>query len=277
MKSHVTNLAIHPSAKHLIDSYVAHPSQGLLLSGPVGIGTATVAQSLATALHARPDDIHWIRPDDKQTISIDVIRPLYRLSRTVYDSPRVIIIDDAESMGSPAQNALLKLLEEPTEQTYFILTSHEPQLLLTTITSRVQRIELRPVNEVLSKQLLTKQGTDPAAQTKMLFMAQGLPAELTRLSADGEYFAAQAVIVTTARTLLQSGQYDRLVAIRDIKTRPQALELVTMIGQLLEFSILRQKRTDLADALDVIETVNARLYANGNVKIQLTYLVSRLP
>lgn len=273
----MTNVIAHPSGRHLLDSYIRKPSQSLLLGGPIGIGTLTIARELADALQARPDDIHVISPDEKQTISIDRTRELYRLTRTIYDSPRVIIIDDADAMGSAAQNSLLKLLEEPTQQTYFILTSHQPQLLLSTIRSRTQHIELRPVGDAASMQLLSQLGIDSAQQSKMLFIAGGLPAELVRLSNDQDYFKTQAEIVTTARMILQSEQYDRLIAIKDIKDRSSALALVTMVGRLLEFSITSQKRTDLAAVLDVIESVTARLHANGNVKIQLTYLVSQLP
>ena len=273
----MTNLSVHPSAQHLIDSYVRNPSQGVLLGGPIGIGTMTIARKLATDLGARPDDIHVVSPDEKQTISIDRIRDLYRLTRAVYDSPRVIIIDDADTMGAPAQNSLLKLLEEPTAQTYFILTSHQPQTLLMTIRSRAQHIDVRPIDGVASKQLLDAQNVSPTQQQKMLFIAQGLPAELTRLSTDADYFDARAEVVTLARRLLQSEPYDRLIAIKDIKDRSAALSLVTMIGRLLEFSILKQQRTDVATVLDSIEVVTERLRGNGNVKIQLTYLVSRLP
>lgn len=273
----MTSPVVHPASRHLLDSYIRTPTQGVLLSGAVGIGAKTIAHDIAQKLNARPDDIHVISPDEKGTISIDRVRELYRLTRTMYDSPRVIIIDDADAMGSPAQNALLKLLEEPTEQTYFILTSHQPQLLLMTIRSRVQKIELRPIDHSASVTLLNSLDVAEAEQSKLLFIAQGLPAELVRLSTDKDYFAAQARTVTIARTLLQSEQYDRLVAIKDIKDRSTALSLVTMVGRLLEFSILRQKRTDLAAALDDIELVTGRLEANGNVKIQLTYLVNRLP
>jgi len=273
----VTELVFHTSTKHLIDAYVNKPAQSLLLSGPVGMGTQTTAQYLAEGLQARYDDIHLVTPDEKGTISIDQIRPLYALSRTIYDSPRVIIINDADAMSHAAQNALLKLLEEPTAQTHFILTSHQPQLLLDTIRSRMQSIELRPISLEASRKILASKNIATDTEKQMLFMAQGLPAELNRLGSDPEYFTAKATIATSARTLLQAKAYERLLAIKDIKTREQALETVTMLGRLLEFTVLRQKRTDLADKLDLIETVTGRLRTNGNVKVQLMYLVTKLP
>ena len=269
------NLALHPASKHLIQAYLRSPAHAVLVSGPNGIGTKSIAFAMASDLQARHDDVHVIVPDEKGTIPIEQIRGLYTLTRTVYDSPRVVIIDDAECMSHAAQNALLKLLEEPSAQTYFILTSHQPQLLLATIRSRVQQIELRPVDAEQSSNLIK---TAPAAEQKrLLFIAQGLPAELTRLNQDKDYFAAQAELVNVARKLLQADQYDRLIITKDYKDRAAAIQLVKMVGRLLEFSVLHQLRADLANALELVEHVHGNLRANGNVRIQLDYLVTKLP
>lgn len=269
------SLSLHTASKHLIQAYLRAPAHAVLLSGPKGIGTNTIALAMATELKARHDDVHTIGPDEKGTIPIEQIRGLYTLTRTVYDSPRVIIIDGAEMMSHAAQNALLKLLEEPSGQTYFILTSHQPQLLLATIRSRTQQIELRPISLEQSQSLVKNASADD--QKRLLFIAQGLPAELTRLSQDREYLGAQAELVNTARKLLQANQYDRLVITKDYKDRAEAIQLVIMVGRLLEFSVLNQLRADFASALEIVEQVHGNLSANGNVRIQLDYLVTKLP
>lgn len=269
------NLALHTASRHLIQAYLRVPAHAILLSGPIGIGTGSTAQAIAAELKARHDDIHMIKPDEKGTIPIERIRGLYTLTRTIYDSPRVVIIDDAESMSHAAQNALLKLLEEPSGQTYFILTSHQPHLLLATIHSRAQQIELRPITLKQSQAIVNSAPAED--QKRLLFIAQGLPAELTRLGQDHEYFASQAELVNAARQLLQADQYDRLIITKDYKDRSAAIQLVVMVGRLLEFSVLNQFRADLAGTLDLIEQVHGNLRANGNVRIQLDYLVVKLP
>lgn len=45
-------------------------------------------------------------------------------------------------MNKEAQNALLKLLEEPPEKTVFIMTTSRPRLLLPTVLSRVQKLHI---------------------------------------------------------------------------------------------------------------------------------------
>lgn len=58
---------------------------------------------------------------------------------------RVVIIWQAEQMNVECANKLLKILEEPPQQTVFILTSNQPERLLPTILSRTQRIDFAPL------------------------------------------------------------------------------------------------------------------------------------
>lgn len=60
---------------------------------------------------------------------------------------KVMIIWMAEKMNSECSNKLLKMIEEPPAQTVFLLVTENPDLLLPTIQSRVQRITLPPLNE----------------------------------------------------------------------------------------------------------------------------------
>ncbi len=91
---------------------------------------------------------------------------------------RVALILQAEKMGLQAQNAILKLLEEPPEQMLLILCSGHPDRLLPTILSRCQRLRFAPVNEEeLAAWFAARPGAEAGA-------AGGLPApgELARLS-----------------------------------------------------------------------------------------------
>ena len=60
---------------------------------------------------------------------------------------KVMIIWMAEKMNAECSNKLLKMIEEPPAQTVFLLVAENPDLLLPTIQSRVQRLILRPIEE----------------------------------------------------------------------------------------------------------------------------------
>lgn len=70
---------------------------------------------------------------------------------------KVILISPAEAMNVAAANALLKNLEEPPAQTYFILISHRPHRLMRTIISRCRQIGLQPPERSVALSWLTEQ------------------------------------------------------------------------------------------------------------------------
>jgi DNA polymerase III subunit delta' len=109
-----------------------------------------VALAALAVRHSPADhhpDLHWLHPeDDKEAISIDQVRELIgTLSLTAHrGSAKVVIIEPAEAMTTPAANALLKTLEEPSGDSYLLLLSHRPGRLPATIRSRCQHLEIKP-------------------------------------------------------------------------------------------------------------------------------------
>lgn len=86
-------------------------------------------------------DLYIVEEEEgKSNISVDQIREViqnYNL-KPYYDQGAVIIINDAHKMTISAANALLKALEEPEENKYFILLTHQEHLIPDTINSRTQ-------------------------------------------------------------------------------------------------------------------------------------------
>lgn len=102
-------------------------------------------------------DITIISPDGA-AIKVDQIR---RIRKDTYILPnqaekRVFVIDEAERMNESAQNALLKVLEEPPEFTEFILITASASALLPTITSRSVTFSLMPVEESIGCRYITE-------------------------------------------------------------------------------------------------------------------------
>jgi DNA polymerase III delta prime subunit len=71
---------------------------------------------------------------------------------------RVFIIEQAESMSTAAQNALLKTLEEPPPSTFLILISSQPQRFLATINSRCQSVRFVPLASDFVREKLIEAG-----------------------------------------------------------------------------------------------------------------------
>jgi DNA polymerase III delta prime subunit len=270
-------LQLHPSSQLQVDRLVDNLPQSLLLSGPKGVGLATLARHIAGKNLAG-----FIQPknqkgdtDAEGTVSVEMIRDLYDSTRSKQTKARVIIIDDADRMSPSASGAFLKLLEEPTEHTHFILTSHKPQTLLPTIRSRVQEVKIQPLDSNHTEEYLTVLNIlDKTKRMQLQFIASGLPAEITRLIDDSEYFAKQAELMGDARTFLTSKTYDKLLVIQKYQSsREQALQLLDAALIIARRGISAKPQQALVSQLDMLLTTRENIAANFNVRLQLTQLV----
>ncbi len=78
---------------------------------------------------------------DATVLDIETAREVISWSRSSYDGERIGLIS-FHTAGLPAQNALLKVLEEPNEKTRFILVTSNKENLIDTVLSRVQHHEI---------------------------------------------------------------------------------------------------------------------------------------
>lgn len=104
------------------------------------------------------------RPPQSASISIGRVRELQReFGHRAYEGRRKVgLILEADRLRTEASNALLKSLEEPPSDTVLILTAVRPDVLLPTITSRCQRIRLRPLSEEqLARAVVEQKGATP--------------------------------------------------------------------------------------------------------------------
>ncbi len=101
----------------------------------------------------------------RSMILIDQIRALIEqsCSNSHISKNKVFVIAPAEAMNTNAANSLLKLLEEPADNNYLLLVSHNAQNLLPTIVSRCQRVRLRSPARPEAADWLRTQGISSAA------------------------------------------------------------------------------------------------------------------
>ena len=131
------------------------PSAGDPESAPDACGHCTVCRRIARGVHA---DVLLIEPGDSGSIKVDQARGAIERSayRPFEGRRRVVIVDDADAMEAPAQNALLKTLEEPPAASTFVLVTGRPDLLLPTVRSRCQRVRFAPLSPADIAQVLIR-------------------------------------------------------------------------------------------------------------------------
>lgn len=84
------------------------------------------------------ENIIYLKGDSQESVKIDTVRKLKTviLKTTISNRPRFIIVDDVELLSLNSLNALLKILEEPAKNNFFILINNKTKALIETIKSR---------------------------------------------------------------------------------------------------------------------------------------------
>ncbi len=270
---------INSSNEQLFLSVTNKLPQSLLITGEKGVGLSTIAKYIVTLRNIIPTTVLPEKDEkidiEKGVIGVDIMRRLYDQTKTKNADERIIIIDYAERMTAQAQNAFLKLLEEPTEHVHFILVSHSVSKLLPTVISRTENLDIKPITKQQSNELLDLMGLkDDKKRTQLLFMANGLPAELTRLYSDSEYFIKRSDMIRDARELLRGSLYQKLlIAHRYKDERVDTLLLLMDAANILKKSITDSPQIDSINHIDKILKTYQRIEANGNIRLCLAQLV----
>lgn len=272
-----TRPLFNPITAAELDAYGRNMSHAILLFGDEGVGLETAALRLveiagATSVTVLPEHKDVV-DTEKGRITITIIRRLYDLVRTKSDTRRCVIITAADTITTEAQHAFLKLLEEPSPNTSFILLCHNPQRLLATVTSRVQQVRIRRIDRHQSEILLDSlKVTDPTTRSQLLFIAEGLPGRLTTLANHPDLLEVEATQLRQARTIVQGTAYERMKTIQGLKDdRVKALKTVTYMIALLRREIIGAQAASQATLrlLEQLEAAQTRLEANGNVRLTL--------
>lgn len=177
MASLMSQVVGHEEQKFMLQSAIENDSlpHAMVFSGPSGIGKTKLAMAIAQNMVCE-------QPEQKQAcghcgacirvvknqseslrvvasqgaqIKIDQIRDILSYLALASDGQkRVIIIDQANMMNAQASNSLLKTLEEPPPDVYFILTTTDVRLLMPTIRSRSQIIAFKALSKPELEQIM---------------------------------------------------------------------------------------------------------------------------
>jgi DNA polymerase III subunit delta' len=227
-----------------------------LFTGPRHIGKRTLAINLAQAVNCESDtkpcgqctpcrriaagkhaDIHVIDllSSDKKDIGIDQVRDI---QAAAYLPPyegkrRVFIVEKTELLSLEAANCILKTLEEPLPHVLLILLCSREKILLPTILSRCQRLELRPLPTALVRDtLIQKHGTDRDRAELLARLSGGCPGwaiqaltDATLMDDREERLAALAEVVISG--VPERLKYAAALASRFGKERAKVMEILS--------------------------------------------------
>jgi DNA polymerase-3 subunit delta' len=249
-------------------------------------------------------DIIRVKPSGP-FIKIDQIRTLCRtLAMKPYEARlRVVIISDAHTMNAPAGNALLKVLEEPPDQTILVLTALHPSDLLPTVASRCQHIRFNPISRNnLTAKLVDAAGLDPDDAAVITTMANGSYAKALSMTRPGKrgnwierrrWLLGEVDALSSRPTRFQLAFAARLA--KDKEILPDSLEVIKtylrdlVVAKYYPEKIINKDLTDkiqyasqktsvasLLKKLKDIQTAQKDIDANANLRLALEVLMVRL-
>jgi DNA polymerase-3 subunit delta' len=183
-------------------------------------GRCTACVRIARGVHP---DVLFLEPNDKGNIRIDLVRDVIERAgyRPFEGRRRMSIIDQADGLEPSAQNALLKVLEEPPSGSVFVLVTSMPDMLLPTVRSRCPQLRFRPLAAAEVATALLAQGHAGSDVHAVAALADGSVARALESTADELATARDRA----ARVLLQAAASD------DARRRMDAAkELVVRTG-----------------------------------------------
>ena len=160
-----------------------HFTHYLLCNDPqsnLSCGKCRECQLLSAGTHP---DLKILQPKDSSEIKIQQVRDTINfISQTSQRGGRkLIIVSPAEALNNNSANALLKVLEEPSDNTLLILVSHQPALLMATIRSRCHILKFnRPTPDVSIAWLESK--NIRASAKELLRIANNIPLRALRFA-----------------------------------------------------------------------------------------------
>jgi DNA polymerase III, delta subunit len=269
---------LSPSTKKQIDSIVASGSQATLIYGEDVHEAQDIALYVANEWGSTPQVVYpetakGIDIENGQ-IKIEQVRSLYEATRTFARGKRVVILYRADTMTTQAQNAFLKLLEEPNASTFFILTASRREYVLPTILSRVQQVYIQPISESASRKYIDQFTLGETRKKQIVFLAQGLPHEMNRLATDDTYFEEQAALMHDARELLRSTTYQKLMIVHKYGSdRTSIDQLFDAMARIARRMVAVDAGSSLMEQLDRLIEAQQRLQQNGNPRLCLLRFV----
>jgi DNA polymerase-3 subunit delta' len=217
-----------------------------LFTGPPGSGRSVAARAFAAALQCPRNgcgecvschtvmagthsDVREIVPEGL-SISVASMRTLVQSAarRPASGDFQVLIIQDADRLGERAANALLKFIEEPPEQTIFLLCapSDHPEDLPITIRSRCRPVPLRtPPQDAIADVLVRRDGIDPESAQWAASVSGGHVGRARRLARDPEARSYRETVLRLPLAVRSLGDVFAYAASLVTNAKAEAVEL----------------------------------------------------
>jgi DNA polymerase-3 subunit delta' len=292
-----STLLLHPKTAKQLGLFLKRPSHAILIYGPQGMGKRHIVLHLSAnligILPAKLDEhpyYYKIEKDkDKQEISIDAIRQINKKLglKTVIPSSgpakRVVSIINAENLSLEAQNALLKMLEEPPDGTVFVLSASSDTAVLPTIASRLQKTPIAPITQAQASQYFSGKYSASSIESAWR-LSQGGAGLLSSLLANVDGHELRQA-VELAKKFLSMKIYERIIFMDKLSgNKAELLSVLDALSRILaalqvaavQSSNLAQSKK-IVKARKLVESTTSTISKNTSARLAGLNLALKLP
>ncbi len=222
---------------------------------------------LTVSSGANPD-VKLISNQEKASIGIDKIRELIKdvYIKPVMGEKKVIVIENAHLLTAGAQNALLKVIEEPPSYAVFFLLCDNVSTILQTVLSRVAKINLSPLPETKLKEIV------PNLSPFLYHYCGGNIGELLRLKDDIELSTLRNIAIDAVMSISDSDGFSMYKACQPLeKDRKKTVEVMDLMLMFVRDVILDKNGLDKMivneDKINEIKTFSSLVNREKCLKI----------
>lgn len=262
--------------KHIAAAYVAAAALCKSEAKPCG-----ECNSCRTVFERNHTDVKYFVPE-KSTFTVDMARSV---RSDAYLKPltgdyNIAILEHCELMNDEAQNALLKVLEEPPSSAMFILLTENAGNFLTTVLSRCVLLRLIPLtNQEVSEYLEKVTGKSSQEVYGAVVLSEGNIGKALALLDDGDTEEIKSLAKSFYSAFCDKNGIELLkcsYATERFEGRTGVLKLLyeNLFSELKSAS--GDKKAELLAATEAVGAAIARLSANGNKAIVLNNMCSEL-
>ena len=206
-----------------------------LIEGPEGTGKITIVRYLAAMMNcenkkedgtpclACPNcrnvfssnhvDVHEMRPEEEgKHIPVAAVREFLQNTYILPSQSnwRIFIIEDSECMRKEAQNALLKSIEEPRENTVFFLLTKDKTALLPTVRSRCVQLKTELLSRSVISDALISEGAETQRAQEAALLAGGSLGLARQFLFDDQVHKARETVLQYFRALFNADGFTKL-------------------------------------------------------------------
>lgn len=220
----------------LVSSYAANRITGsFLIEGPDGTGKITIVRYLAALMNCDQKtsenepclkcpncrnifsgnhvDVHELRPEEEgKRIPVAAVREFLQNTYVLPSQSnwRIFIIEDSECMKKEAQNALLKSIEEPRENTVFFLLTKDKTALLPTVRSRCVALKTELLSREIIFDALMRDGAKEDLAREAALLSGGSLGLAKQILYDGKAHAARETVLRYFQALFNADGFTKL-------------------------------------------------------------------